>query len=305
MSAAAQEARAGAFVILAAFSFALISILTVVATREGLPLTMLMLLRFFVAGLVLTPVVMREPVPPVDGGRVLRVVITGGIGQAVVGVLSLAALAWIPVATLVVLFYTFPAWVTLLSAWRGHEKLTRDRIAALVLSLAGVLCLTGLPGGEAIHPTGIMLALAAALAYAIYVPLMGRLQVGLPPTRATWLIAIGVTVVFLVAAPVRGEFTLRLSTSAWLAVTTIGVFSTAIGLMAFLRGLSVLGPVRTSIICTVEPLFAAVLASLMLDQAITLPMAAGGVLILAAVVLLSMRPRPAAPAPGPQSSQAT
>lgn len=67
----------------------------------------------------------------------------------------------------------------------------------------------------------------------------------------------------------------------------IGLLSTALGLMPFMRGLAVLGPVRTSIISTVEPIFAALLAAAILDQPITPPMLAGGAMIVAAVVILA------------------
>ncbi len=296
------EGRAALLVVFAAFGFALISILTVVATREGLALSMLMLIRFAVAAVTLTPFVLREPPQPTDGGRITRIVVAGGIGQSIVGVLSLAALAWIPAATLVVLFYTFPAWVTLVAAWRKTEPLTRRRVVALALSLAGILSLVGLPGSDAIHPTGVLLALSAAAVYAVYVPLMGKLQRGFSATRTTWLISLGVTTVFVVATPLRGEFTMQLTTTAWMAAVVVGVFSTAVGLLAFMRGLAVLGSVRTSIVCTVEPLFAATLAALFLDQPITLPMAAGGTLILAAVIVLSLPASTDAPEPARQSS---
>lgn len=297
-SAGGSEARAAGFVVLAAFGFALISILTVVATRTGMALSMFMLVRFAVAALVLTPVAWRERDTTRDGGRTLALLAAGGIGQSAVGVLSLAALAWIPVASLVVLFYTFPAWVTLLTAWRGHERLTRRRVGALSLSLAGVLCLVGLPGSDAMHPTGVLLGLSAAAVYAVYVPLIGQLQSGISTARATWLISIGVTAVFAVATPWRGEFTLGLAPNAWAAGITVGIFSTAISLMAFMRGLGVLGPVRASIVCTVEPVFAAVMGALVLAQPITPALALGGGLILAAVLLLTLAPAPAAPRPG-------
>jgi drug/metabolite transporter (DMT)-like permease len=61
----------------------------------------------------------------------------------------------------------------------------------------------------------------------------------------------------------------------------------------FLRGLSVLGPVRTSIISTVEPFWTAVLGALVLNQPITKGVVAGGACIALAVALLQWRPRSA------------
>jgi drug/metabolite transporter (DMT)-like permease len=179
---------------------------------------------------------------------------------------------------------------------------------ALALSLGGVLCLVGLPGSDTMHPTGVLLGLSAAAVYAVYVPLIGQLQSGVSTARATWLISIGVTAVFAVATPWRGEFTMALPPRAWAAGIAVGVFSTAIGLMAFMRGLRVLGPVRASIICTVEPVFAAVMGAVILAQPITPALALGGALILSAVVLLTLAPArgvAGAPVPAPPRTPTT
>jgi drug/metabolite transporter (DMT)-like permease len=117
---------------------------------------------------------------------------------------------------------------------------------------------------------------------------MSKAMVGVSSVRATWLVTIGVSIVFLIAVPARGEFDLSLTPAAWGAATTTGVFSTALALLLFLRGLTTLGPVRTSIVSTVEPIFAASLAAAVLSQPVTLPMVVGGTLIMAAVVVLSL-----------------
>lgn len=283
------DLRAAGRVVLAALGFAFISIFTVLGTRAGATLSMVLLGRYVVATLALLPALRTLP-RPVDGGALLRLLVFGGIGQAVVSVLSLSALAFIPAATLVFLFYTFPAWVTLIAAVRGTERVDRRTLLALGMAFAGLVLLVGLPGGGALHPRGVLLALGAAFAYAIFIPVMGHLQRGVDPALSTLLTATGVLAIFSVAVPLRGEFTLALEPRAWAAMVGVGLFSTAIAFRLFLSGLQALGPVRTSIVCTVEPLFATLLAALLLDQPITLPVVAGGGCILAAVVSLQVRP---------------
>jgi drug/metabolite transporter (DMT)-like permease len=64
--------------------------------------------------------------------------------------------------------------------------------------------------------------------------------------------------------------------------------------VAFMRGLGLLGPVRTAIVSTVEPFFTAVLGAVVLGQPFGAATVAGGVLIAAAVLLLQRAPRPEA-----------
>jgi drug/metabolite transporter (DMT)-like permease len=240
--------------------------------------------RYVVASIALLPALRWLQRHPLGRDRLVPLFLVGGIGQATVATLSLSALAFIPAATLVFLFYTFPAWVTLISAVRGLEPLDRRKLVALGVSLAGLGLLVGLPGAGTIHPTGVILALSASIAYAIFIPVMGHLQRGVDASFTTLLVAIGSAVIFVVASLVRGELSFALGLPSWGAILAVGLFSTAAAFRLFLSGLAVLGSVRTSIVCTVEPLFASVLAAAILDQPITPPVVAGGALFLAAVV---------------------
>jgi drug/metabolite transporter (DMT)-like permease len=84
----------------------------------------------------------------------------------------------------------------------------------------------------------------------------------------------------------RGELALQQTAVSWASMLALGLISTAASFALFLRGLAALGAVRTSIVSTAEPFFAALLAALVLDQPIALPTALGGALIAAAVVIL-------------------
>jgi drug/metabolite transporter (DMT)-like permease len=83
-----------------------------------------------------------------------------------------------------------------------------------------------------------------------------------------------------------GNFRLHLPPIGWAVVTALALISTTLGFIAFLRGLAVLGPVRTAIVSTVEPFWIAVLGLVVLAQPIGPAALLGGVLIAAAVVLL-------------------
>jgi drug/metabolite transporter (DMT)-like permease len=62
--------------------------------------------------------------------------------------------------------------------------------------------------------------------------------------------------------------------------------STVIAFSALIKGLSVLGPVRTAIIATVEPFFTAILGVTILGNELTVTVLIGGVFIAAAVLVI-------------------
>ena len=286
---------ATALVMLSACCFGAISIFVVLATRAGAPLLTILALRYLLGSLGLFAIAGGFAVLREARGRLGRFLILGGIGQALIAFGSLSALRFIPVGALVFLFYTYPSWIAVIAAVRGTERVTPLRVAALLLSLGGIGLMVGAPGG-ALDPIGIALALGSALLYALYVPFLGTLGAGMRPTASGALITGATGVLFvlvgIIAAlvGVAGDATLtvRLAGSAYPPIVALALFSTVVAFSAFFAGLGVLGPVRTGIVSTIEPFFAAVLAAMVLGEPLGVRTLLGGALIASAVVLLQL-----------------
>ena len=287
MSLAPGRAAATLSLIGAAFGFSTIAIFTTLLTNAGTPLLTAMLGRYVFASMVLVPMAGGFAAMRLPRKRVLQLAGIGGLGQAVIAFLSLSALNYIPAATLVFLFYTFPAWVALRAAILRTERLTGVRIFSLLLSFAGVGVMVGWPGAEAVHPLGALLALSAAVVYALFIPLIDRLRAGVSAVTATAWVVIGAIAIFLAAALVTGQLAMPTAPRSWLWLVGLGTISTAFAFTLFLHGLQALGPVTTSIVTTAEPFFVATLAALVLDQPIKLQTVLGGSLIAIAVLVLS------------------
>jgi drug/metabolite transporter (DMT)-like permease len=225
----------------------------------------------------------------------------GGFGQALITYLSLHALEYIPVGPLAFLFYTYPAWVALLAAMRRTERLTSVRVIALALALVGVTVMVGAPSTAKLNPIGVILALSSALLYSVYLPALEHIQQGIPSLVATFLLVSGAAVTFVIAAIVSSELYLPTTLPAWSNIVVLALVSTAIAFSTLVKGLSVLGSVRTAIIATVEPFFTAMLGVAVLGNQLTITTLSGGVLIASAVLLIqwsSTRLEPIAPQEG-------
>jgi drug/metabolite transporter (DMT)-like permease len=107
----------------------------------------------------------------------------------------------------------------------------------------------------------------------------------------------GAAVVLFVAALATNQLSVQFAPVAWAAILLLAVLSTVLAFIAFLRGLAIMGPVRTAIISTVEPFWTALLGSVVLGQQIGPRTLAGGVLIAAAVILLQLGQRASSAAP--------
>jgi drug/metabolite transporter (DMT)-like permease len=277
--------RATVLIVISALSFGSISVLTVLVTRNGVSLITTMTWRYVLAGVLLIAAPQLRTLRSVSRRQVIQLLLVGGLGQALITYLSLHALDYIAVGPLAFLFYTYPAWVALLAAVRRTEPLTRIRVAALILALAGVAIMVGAPT-EKLNPIGVALALGSALLYSAYLPALDSVQRGIPAIVSTFLLIAGAAAAFLVAAAVTRQLYVPGGKEVWINIFLLAFVSTVIAFSFLIKGLAVLGPVRTAIIATVEPFFTAVLGVLILRNEPRVSTLVGGILIAAAVLMI-------------------
>jgi drug/metabolite transporter (DMT)-like permease len=293
-SSEASVGRATLLIILSALSFGSISVLTVLVTGAGVPLLTAMAWRYVLGAVLLSVIARPQQIASVPIQRVTQLLVIGGCGQALITYLSLYALNYIPVGPLAFLFYTYPAWVALLAAIRRTERLTPVRVIALSLALVGVAIMVGVPT-EKLNPIGILLALASALLYSAYLPALEHVQEGVPSAIATLLLITGAATSFVIAALFKGELFLPTGGAVWSEILVLALVSTVIAFLTLIKGLGILGPVRTAIIATVEPFFTATLGILALGNQLSTATLVGGILIAAAVLLIQWNSAQLAP----------
>jgi drug/metabolite transporter (DMT)-like permease len=284
-SSEASVGRATLLIILSALSFGSISVLTVLITGAGVPLLTAMAWRYLLGAILLGIIARPRQLRSVPMHRAMQLFLIGGCGQALITYLSLHALEYIPVGPLAFLFYTYPAWVALLAAMRRTERLTPLRIVALTLALAGVTIMVGAPT-EKLNPIGVLLALVSALLYSAYLPALEHAQEGIPSIIATFLLILGAATSFVIASILMGELFLSADIAVWSEILVLAIVSTVIAFLTLIKGLAVLGPVRTAIVATVEPFFTATLGILVLRNQLSTATLVGGLLIAAAVLLI-------------------
>jgi drug/metabolite transporter (DMT)-like permease len=277
--------RATLLIVVSAFSFGSISVLTVLTTSAGVPLLTTMAWRYVLGAVLVGGTIQIRRISSIPRQRVIQLMLIGGVGQALITYLSLHALEYIPVGPLAFLFYTYPAWVALLAAVRRTEKLTPVRVFALMLALTGVTIMIGAPT-EKLNSIGVTLALASALLYSAYLPALAHVQEDIPALFSTFLLIVGAAISFVIAALFAGELFVPRGMAIWSNIFMLSLVSTVIAFSSLIKGLSVLGPVRTAIIATVEPFFTAILGALVLANQFGMATVIGGILIAAAVLVI-------------------
>lgn len=281
-----SNVRATTWILLSSGCFGALSTLTLFTTRSGLPLLPAMLWRYWLAALILLVALRSTIVEHARSPLAWRLMLIGGVGQAVITYLSLRALDYLPVGPLAFLFYTYPAWVAVISAITGRERITLPRLVALFIAMGGIFAMVGAPTAQSLNMTGVLLALGTALLYALYLPGLHHAQANLPAGVLTFYLILGAFMAFLVANMLTHQMQIPRSMEIWKYLLLLSTVSTVIAFGALIAGLHVLGPVRTSIVASVEPFFTTLLGVILLGDVITPAILIGGAMIAAAVIFL-------------------
>jgi drug/metabolite transporter (DMT)-like permease len=289
--------RATLLIVISACCFGSLTTVTLLSMHAGMSLMNVIFWRFSIAALLLALITWHVRRTHRFDKTAWRLMAIGGIAQALISYLSFKSLDYLPVGALAFLFYTYPAWVAIIASARGKEALTGSRLFALVIAMSGIAVMVEAPHVEIFSTTGILMALGTALLYALYLPMIHEAQRALPPLVSSFYLITGIAITFLVVSVATGGISIPQTAALWGYLLLLSVVGTVFAFGALMAGLHVLGPVRTSIISTVEPFFTAILGAVILEQGLTLAVIAGGILIAAAVVILeqsSVREEPVA-----------
>jgi drug/metabolite transporter (DMT)-like permease len=200
----------------------------------------------------------------------------------------LSAIGAIPIALAILIFYLFPLVATVILAACGWERFGWRTTAAIVLAFIGLaMALDPVGGGPSIE--GVMLALFAAVGLGAVVALSSRLfRAG--DSRPVTLYMAGVASVLLIAfCTVQGQVALPQTSLGWSGFLGTTAFY-AFAMIAFFIAISMIGPVRTSLLSYAEPVVTAALGVIVLDESLTPVQVAGIALVVAALVGSTLRP---------------
>ncbi|MGI8746968.1 MAG: DMT family transporter, partial [Deinococcus sp.] len=188
-----------------------------------------------------------------------------------------------------VLLYTAPVFVALMGWAFLRERPGPRELLAVGTTLAGI-ALISLGGGRGVHPTPAALAwgLTAALTYSLYY-LYGKLYFNRYPVVALYAVALPVGALAL--APLT-PFAHK-TPAAWALLLLIAVFSTYLAYLAYSAGLRSLPATRASVIASLEPVVAALLAAIFFGERLSALAFLGAGLVVGAALLLSLPSRPA------------
>jgi drug/metabolite transporter (DMT)-like permease len=243
--------------------------------------------RFAIAGFALLAVLRAtgRPLLPPRGERFWAIFLGAGL-YTFESTCFYLALERGTAAAVALLFYCYPAVVTVAEVALGTIRVRTVTVVSLGLALVGGVIVAIGGGRVAITVGGVGFVLGSVALYSTYVVAGHRV---IPTTdaltAATWTAlgaAGGVTAIGV------GQQALHIpSARAFLAIAATAA-ATAIAFTLFFVVLARLGPSRTAIVMALEAVFGVVLSAVFLGEGLRPLVVVGGVAILAGAVLASV-----------------
>ena len=202
------------------------------------------------------------------------------------------AITMMPLSTAAILLYTSPIWIMLMSVLFFREKLTGQKILALLLAFAGCVLVSGI-SGEGMSLKGLLIGLGAGFGYGLY-SILGTVALRRysPYTVTTWTFVFAAVGSWLICRPadMLAKFAAAENLPGLILFCILTALVTAvIPFLAYTLGLRTVEASRAGILATVEPMVATLFGVLVFAEPLTLLSGLGMLLILASVILLNRK----------------
>ena len=192
--------------------------------------------------------------------------------------------------TATVLQYVCPVGILIYSCIKDKVAPTLGEIVSIILAIGGTFLIAthGQLDQLSITPSGLFWGLFSALTYALYIILPIAL---IKKWGSSLVIGVGMVIAGLVALPFTGVLQAAIPTSLdfLLAFAGIILIGTVFAYTAFLKGASLIGPVKSSLLASIEPISAVFFAFLIMNEQFYPIDFLGMAMILFAVTLISLK----------------
>jgi drug/metabolite transporter (DMT)-like permease len=221
------------------------------------------------------------------------------VGYYIGSYLDLAGLQYISASFGRLVLYLYPTVVLLLSAVIFKQKISKRQLLSLFLSYVGIVIVfrseAALEGPVGTLALGAGLVFASAVAYAIYLVAGSRVVQKLGSMRFTAYASMAASF-FVISTflATHGAAELAVAREVYVLTLLLAVFSTVVPLWLLAEGLKRIGANHVSLVACIGPIATIGLAHIFLGEPVTGVQLAGAALVLAGVVIISLKP-PASP----------
>lgn len=275
-----------AFGVLAAFIYGCTPILGKLTYLEGSNSMSLTFYRNFLSIPFLFLMLKYKKIPiQTNKTEAKKLAILSLLGSTLTALTLYGAYNYISVGMTTTIHYIYPVLVTAACILIFKEKVSKEKIIALILSTIGIMMF--FEGNFSI--IGVSLALLSGVAYATYILFIDKSGLNsMYPFKISLYCSIFSSIYLFIAGVISGNLVFNMSPKGWAFTILVAFFVSFLANTFIPIGVKYVGPTVTSIVGMFEPITSVVLGILILGEPVTVRNIVACILILAGVFIITI-----------------
>lgn len=278
------------YTVISALLYGCIGYFGVNLMQQGFSVCDLLLWRFLVSSLLLLPFLYNLEGNHLQHSKknLLVLFLLGGVFYGGGTACYFEASKLVGTGLGMVIFFTYPLFVSILSVVINKAPLTSTTVASLGLIVVGLLLIAfGDSGSARMDWQGVLLGLASGLGYGLYV--FGSKESGksVPPQISAFFVCLGNTALFaLYAFFYQASVVFPQNFDVWGNVFMFAFVGTVLPIFFLLQGMKTLSASKASIISVLEPVTILAVGFFVLEEQVSWLQLQGALVILFSAVLV-------------------
>ena len=261
--------------------------------ESGVPVLVMLFFRYGISVLLLAGWMLLKNEPFRVKGRELGLLAVLGVLFACSSLFLFASYEFIPSGLATTLVYLYPVFVALIMVLLRFYPSWQTWLS-IIATFGGILLLSQPSGGALIKPLGILLAICSALSYAFYLVIVNRskrIKQVSEHTLTLYALLTGMILFATLRICQGGSFVEGIGTAAdWANLLGLAIVPTMISMLTLAISSRYIGPTKTSVLGVFEPLTAILIGTVLFRETLSMKMAVGIIICVAAVVFMILKP---------------
>lgn len=270
-------------VLLSSVFFAFVPNSAKIALDDGSSLFFLVFSRYAIGALILFLFIVLIGVNLRIPFKTLPYVILSSIFACLLIMLTYHAVDYLDVGLVMLILYCFPIGVAFISYLRGKTEILLIQWLSIVVLICGLYLMLS-TGDKTLNLYGLFISFMGLLFFIAFIVTAADLTEQIGATTFNLYISL-IGMVFLTVGfilPLGFEINLPLTNTGSFAIFANGLFY-VLSWVLFFKGASIIGATRSSMLACVEPLFAALLAIILLGQLLSVTEWIGFFIVLTSI----------------------
>lgn len=284
----ASKAKGFIFVLLSGLGFGFIGVFSRLAFQNGLSVGDLLFWRFLTASLILgtSLFLFKRNWLKLPLKQILISMALGCLGYAVFSSLYFKSIEGLSIPLAAMILFTFPIFVNVGSILFLKERPSRLQIISLVIASIGLIVL--LWGPMFVESSiGVIYGLGAAITYAIYVLVSGKVQKNVNPLASSFYVILSAALTLFIFHRPDLNLAMQITEMQFISIFGLALICTIGPLTLFLAGMQHIPSSQASVIVMIEPVVATISAWLFFAETMGPLQMIGAIIVLFAMYINS------------------